>query len=297
MRAAIIGIGSNSLRLLVADIIGGAQTAVLRERIGLRVFASLNERHEIDETMIHNACEAVALMKETAIRQSADIIRLFATSAVRDAANKTALADALMRKTGITLDILTGETEAKLSFLGATGNGSAGVIDIGGGSTEIVIGDHGQIAFACSLQAGAVRLFRELQIKSASGVRRVMDAVEELLASHMVKIKQQKAPSEWLGVGGTLTAAATYVQDIPWNSHGRIHGFILERPDIRRVTETLAGMTLKRRLSLETIPPDRADIIVHGFAILLSCMETLKINEIKVSEHTNLDGYLITAGE
>ena len=298
MRAAVIGIGSNSLRLLVADINNGIQTAVLRERIGLRVFASLNRKREIDGDMIDRACEAVASMKRTAEKHGAQTVLLFATSAVRDAANKAAFKDALKSKTGLDLDICSGETEAMLSFIGAAGNGSAGMIDIGGGSTEIVIGDHREIGFSCSLQAGAVRLFREVPIRCTADILKVTDAVNELLLPYLDRMKQQKTPGEWLGVGGTLTAAAACIQDIRWDSRTGIHGFIAKREDIRRVTQALAEMPAQHRAALGSIPPDRADIIVHGMAILLACMETLMINEIKVSEYTNLDGYLrrITAG-
>jgi exopolyphosphatase/guanosine-5'-triphosphate,3'-diphosphate pyrophosphatase len=295
----VIGIGSNSLRLLVTDIGNATQTAVLRERIGLRVFSSLDQRLDINEDMIHNACEAVALMKHSAEKLGAQTVHLFATSAVRDAKNKAAFTNELLKKTGLTLFILSGELEAKLSFLGAAGEGSAGMIDIGGGSTEIVIGDGGHILFSCSLQAGAVRLFREIHLGSVTDVQQIMNAVNTLLAAQLSKIRQMKIPTDWVGIGGTMTSAASCIQDVDWDSDNEIFGFTVQRPEIRRVLESLAAMTPDRRRDLRSIPPDRADIVVHGFAILLACMETLAIDEIKVSEHTNLDGYLmmITAGE
>ena len=299
MRAAVIGIGSNSLRLLVADIENGNQTAVLRKRIGLRVFASLNEAREMDESMIRDTCEAVLQMKQYAKQSGAEIIRLFATSAVRDAKNSAAMQDALLENTGLHLSILSGEQEARYSFHGAAGSGSAGMIDIGGGSTEIVIGDHGQPQYAISLQAGAVRMFGEMPIGSAADTKAVMDSVNRLLAPHMLSIRQMKTPTQWVGVGGTMTAAATCIQGIDWHTHEGVHGFGVQRQALRHVMETLADMPLTVRQKLGTVPPDRADIVVHGFAILLQCMETLCIDTITISEHTNLDGYLraITADE
>lgn len=299
MRAAAIGIGSNSLRLLVADLENGKLATVLRKRIGLRLFASLNSQDEIEETMIQDACEAVLSMKRSAELSGAETIRLFATSAMRDASNRAEFSKALQLKTGLMPDVISGEAEAELSFLGAAGQSRAGMIDIGGGSTEIVIGDRGVTQFACSLQAGAVRLFRELPIASLADTKRVADAVNRLLHPHIEVIRQMKTPARWVGVGGTMTAAASCIQGIPWDSRDQIHGFAAARRDIRRVMETMAELPLEQRKALGTVPPDRADIVVHGLAILLACMETLGIDRITVSERTNLDGYLlfIAAGE
>lgn len=292
MRTAVIGIGSNSLRMLIADNINGSPNAVLRERIGLRVFSSLNARREIDVNMIHNACEAVLLLKRNAENKGAEAVYLFATSAVRDAANKQALVSALRQKTGLSLDIVSGEREAQLSYLGAAGDGSVGMIDIGGGSTEIVIGEDGHILYACSLQAGAVRLYREIPFLSAADLPGVTHAVRRLLVPHQREIEQNKTPALWVGIGGTMTAAATCIQDIPWDSDRNIHGFIAQRAEIGRVLAMLASAGPDRRRELRSIPPDRADILVHGLAILFACMDSLGINSIRISERTNLDGYL-----
>ena len=292
MRTAVIGIGSNSLRLLLADTNNGNVTAVLRERIGLRVFASLNQQLEIADDMIHNACEAVALLKRTAEKNGAGNVYLFATSAVRDAANKQTFARALLQKTGLALDVVSGKLEAKLSFLGAAGEGSAGMIDIGGGSTEIVIGEHGNIQYAASLQAGAVRMFREYTIQSAADLPSVILAVQQLLSPHLEHIAQYKTPTRWVGVGGTMTAAASCVQDIPWDSKHGIHGYTAQRAELHRILEKLSSMAPDRRRDLRSIPPDRADIIVHGLTILYACMEALGIDDIQISGQTNLDGYL-----
>jgi len=299
LRTAAIGIGSNSLRLLVADRKNGQITAVLRKREGLRVFASLNQNHEISSAMITQACTSVNMLRQAALHAGAQTVHLFATSAVRDANNQQMFADALFRETSLRLEILSGETEAKLSFIGATDDTHSGMIDIGGGSTEIVIGRRNTIAFACSLQAGAVRLYRQIPIHCREDALRAKQTVKALIVPYQAEIEQLKTPTEWVGVGGTLTALASCVQNIDWKDHDRIHGFIAAQSDVRRITETLAGMTQDQRRMLHSIPPDREDIIVHGFAILLGCMETLRIPKIKVSRKTNLDGYLtlMTADE
>ena len=295
MRKAVIGIGSNSLRLLVAD----KQNAILRDREGLRVFASLDKHRNISAAMIRSACDSIHRMQVKAKALGAASIHLFATSAVRDANNQQALSEALYRETGLTLEICSGELEAKLSFLGATEGLYSGMIDIGGGSTEIVIGEGETLCFAASLQAGAVRLFREMPIHNVSDAHRVKQAVIRLLNPYLPNIEQCKTPTVWVGVGGTMTAAATCAADIAWDTNCGVHGYNLERTDVRRLVETLAVLPLEQRQLMGSIPPDRADIFVHGTAILLGCMEALNIPAITVSERTNLDGYLlhITAGE
>ncbi len=292
MRAAAIGIGSNSLRLLVADYERKELRTVLRDREGLRVFASLDEQMRIPQDMIRKLCLAAAGMQKTAERLGARKIFLFATSAVRDADNGQDVSDALYRETGLKLDIVSGGMEARLSYAGAAENARSGMIDIGGGSTEIVIGKRNTIEFSCSLQAGAVRLFRETPILTASDAHRVKDVAVRLLTPYLSQIRQIKTPTEWVGVGGTMTAAATCIQDIAWDTRDGAQGFLAKRSEVRRVMETLAEMTADRRRALRSIPPDRADIFVHGLSILLGCMETLNIRGIVVSERTNLDGYI-----
>jgi exopolyphosphatase / guanosine-5'-triphosphate,3'-diphosphate pyrophosphatase len=292
MRAAVIGIGSNSLRLLVADRQHGQLTAILRDREGLRVFASLDAQNNIAANMIRSTCDSVTRMKRKSFDLGADEVLLFATSAVRDAKNQQALTEALLLETGLALDICSGELEAKLSFIGATESVRSGMIDIGGGSTEIVIGERETIDFSVSLQAGAVRLFRNLPAQCASDAHRVKDSVISLIQPYLLKIKQLKTPTVWVGVGGTMTAAATCIQTIDWNASEGIHGFTAKQREVKHAMETLADLPHNLRTRLRSIPPDRADILVHGLAILLGCMEVLGIAAVTVSERTNLDGYL-----
>lgn len=292
MRAAAIGIGSNSLRMLVAELYNHSITAILRKREGLRVFASLNAQNEIDGAMIRQACDSVEAMRLAAVEAGAEEIHLFATSAVRDAGNQNELQEALLQATGLPLEIVSGEKEAMLSFVGATEDGYSGMIDIGGGSTEIVIGQRENIQFAQSLQAGAVRLFRQLPIASAQDAYRVKETVQGLFAPYRQTLAQIKTPTVWVGVGGTMTVLAACVQHVDWKDHHSIHGFSAKVSDVQYCMETLANMSLAQRKRLPSLPPDRADIVVHGFAILLGCMEELHIPGITVSEHTNLDGYL-----
>jgi len=292
LRAAAIGIGSNSLRMLVADVKDAQLHRVLRDREGLRVFAALDRFGNIAPEMIDLACASVQAMAIKAKQNGAEEIHLFATSAVRDARNQRTFADRLKQATGLTLDICTGDQEAMLSFLGSTGNERSGMIDIGGGSTEIVIGQGERLEFADSLQMGAVRLFRLAPIHTIADAYVVKARAATILAPQKKAIMTLLPPDSWVGVGGTFTTSAALIQGVDWNDRKRIHGFSAKRDEIAAVMERLADMPMEERLTLEGLQQQRADIIVHGLAILLCCMDELNIGSITVSEYGNLEGYL-----
>lgn len=292
MKVAAIGIGSNSLRMLVADIEEGRIQHSIRYREGLRVFAALDENRNISAQMIQNACEHVLNFKLQALAQGAQKVHLFATSAVRDAANQEAFIQALEAKTGLALDVCSGEEEALLSFLGASENRPTGLIDIGGGSTEIARGCGRTVDDAVSLQMGAVRLYRMRPIASVEDAETVVTLASTILEPIRQRFITRNNEIEWVGVGGTFTTSAALVQRIPWQQREKIHHFSMTQSNVREIMHFLAPMSLEDRLQLDCLQPQRADIVVHGIAILLACMSGLNIPSIKVSEHGNLEGYL-----
>jgi exopolyphosphatase/guanosine-5'-triphosphate,3'-diphosphate pyrophosphatase len=278
--------------MLVADIKDAQLHRVLRDREGLRVFAALDDSGNISPDTIQRACDSVAAMRRKALDAGAEEVHLFATSAVRDARNKQAFTDALFGATGLLLEVCTGELEAKLSFIGATDTRRSGMIDIGGGSTEIVLGQGEHIEFADSLQMGAVRLFRFAPIRTAEEAHAMQRLASAVLLPYRQSIRALAAPEQWVGVGGTFTTCAALAQNISWVDRKKIHGYRLSREAVGHLMERLAGMPLVERLELPGLQPQRADIIVHGLAILRCCMEELDIGEITVSEYGNLEGYL-----
>lgn len=292
MKVAAIGIGSNSLRMLVADIESGKIQHSKRYREGLRVFAALDGNKNISEEMIRNACENVLFFKQQALMEGAEKVHLFATSAVRDAANQDVLIDALFQATQLELDVCSGDEEASLSFWGASDDKPTGMIDIGGGSTELAIGCGRSVDDAVSMQMGAVRLHRMKPITNVDEAEKVVDLASEILKPFKTRFCMGDEPREWVGVGGTFTTSAAIVQRIPWQQRENIHHFPMTQESVKAAMDYLAPMPLEERLRLSCLQPQRADIVVHGIAILLACMRGLNIPVIKVSEHGNLEGYL-----
>ncbi len=292
MKTAAIGIGSNSLRMLVAEIENGKLLNTTRYRQGLRVFAALDERGNIRQEMIDNACQSVLSFKQEALKADAETVHLFATSATRDAANQLDFIRALEEMTGLALDVCSGQEEASLSFWGAAGDGDTGLIDIGGGSTELAVGCGKRIGDAVSLQMGAVRLYRQKAIACAADAEEVVRLASEILAPVVDRFDTKKKLVDWVGVGGTFTTTAAVVQRIPWQQRQDIHSFAMTQDQVKDAMVFLADMSLEDRLKLNCVQPQRADIVVHGIAILLACMQNLHIPSITVSEHGNLEGYL-----
>ncbi len=303
-KAAVIGIGSNSVRMLVAEIEEDGFTRLTRDREGTRLFAGLDDAKNLNRQSMEKTAAAVKRMAESARRIGCDQIHIFATSASRDARNGAEFLEMLRGETGVGPEIVSGEEEAVLSFLGATevaGPGAlCGVIDIGGGSTEIVTGRGRAIRSAVSCQMGAVRLYQMFAIERKEDMEAVEFAAKEILKEKWPPEGEKPGadgsrpvpPEVWIGTGGTFTALAALVKRIRWEDRRFMHGTKLPLKNIREIGRMLAGMTVEERLRLGSVQPGRADIVVHGICILLAVMETVGIGEITVSEYGNLDGYL-----
>ena len=296
MKAAVIGIGSNSVRSLVAQNQDGVFERLYRGREGTRLFAGLDDRGMLKEESIRKTADAVGRMVEAIRANGVNEFSIFATSAARDAANGQDFLRAVEAAAGTVPEILTGEQEACLSFLGASravkDECYCGVIDIGGGSTEIVTGQGENVECAFSCQMGAVRLFREIPIRRKEDMEAVRKYAAEILEKKLAEQGEIRLPETWIGTGGTFTTMAAMVKEIPWTARTRMHGTRVTREEIRDIGEKLAGMPLEERIRLPGLQPGRADIVVHGICILLTVMERFEIGTITVSEWGNMDGYL-----
>ena len=292
MKVAVIGIGSNSVRMLVCEVEGGEMRRLRRDREGTRLFAGLDEGRNLSAQSMASSCAAVKRMADSAREEGAQAIHLFATSATRDAANQADFSALLLAETGLVLEICSGETEAALSFFGATDGGESGVIDIGGGSTEIIVGDGMDVRCGFSCQMGAVRLAGRMPIRDHGDLPAVQlvaaDILEEALRLHPALT----FPACWRGTGGTFTTLAAMMKGIRWTERTYMHGTVLTKEFILRIARDLADMPLEARRHLPGLQPNRADIIVHGICILIAVMDRLGIEEITVSEYGNLDGYV-----
>ena len=292
MKVAAIGIGSNSVRMLVAQVQDGQAVRVRRDRAGTRLFAGLDAQRRLSSEAMDATVAAVRDMAISAREEGAMEVRLFATSATRDAANKDEFARRLQQEAGLELEICTGEEEAALSFLGAAGDGYCGVVDIGGGSTEIVVGQEQDIRCAFSCQMGAVRLSKRLPINSRDDLAAVEALASAILEDKLREHPTLTLPDAWRGTGGTFTTLSAMLLGVHWTDRTYMHGTVLPFEEVEKRARELADMTVEERRQIPGLQPNRADIIVHGICILLAVMRRLDIKTITVSENGNLDGYI-----
>ncbi len=296
MKTAVIGIGSNSVRMLMAEVEDGRIRRLGRDREAPRLFDGLDDQGNLTEKAMTSTAGAVLRMAEKARKAGCESLHVFATSAARDARNGAVFLEMLRLGTGTETEILTGVQEAILSFWGAEaalpGHPRCGMMDIGGGSTEVVIGRLPEPELAFSCQMGAVRLWREYPIHGERDLWAVEEKARAVFREQWERYRGTPVPESWVGTGGTFTSLATLLRGGSWEDRRQVHGFLLIRERIREECHRLAGMTLEERCSLAALPPGRADIVVHGICILLAVMDEMGIPDIRVSEYGNLDGYI-----
>lgn len=290
-RLACIGIGSNAIRLLIARVEDGRLCAVRRERRGTRLFAGL-VGGMLTQQSIQSSVEAVAELAELARGSGAREIFVFATSAVRDARNGSAFTAQAEAASGARVEIISGEEEAVLSYIGASEGGSCGVIDIGGGSTEFTLGDGSDILGAVSLQMGAVRMNGQQPIESRADYRATVERCQTLIARDAQALLVLPVRSSWVGVGGTMTTLGAMERRVPLFSLGDCEGMSITLCEVSAWGDRLAALSIAQRRRIVGLMPQRADIIPSGVAILEAAMRCFDVEELRLSAHGNMDGYL-----
>ncbi len=298
---AVIDIGSNSTRLLVADVEDGRVTPVERRSTVTRLGRGVDLTGRLAAEAIEAACGAVGPYLATLEEMGAESVDAIATSAVRDADNGSAFVAELRERFALSARVLDGEEEARLSYLGATSETVPEVptlvIDIGGGSTEMIVGEGQEIEFHTSLQAGVVRhTERHLVSDPPTPVE-----LEELAADlrGLIEAATLEAPRAEAGiaVAGTPTSlAAIELELVPYDPQ-RIHGHVLELRSIQRMLSQLASVPLAHRAEIPGLHADRAPTIVAGVVTLVEAMRAFDLERITVSEHDILYGAAIALSE
>ncbi|VBB06404.1 ppx/gppa phosphatase [Lucifera butyrica] len=297
MIRAAIDIGTNSVRLLVADVREGILYPLYREMATTRLGTGVHKTGKLGREPMHNTAAAVAGMVAQAQDRGARNIVVVATSAVRDAVNRKEFLQLCYDVAGVEVSVLSGPEEARLSYTGAVYGENAKsrflVIDIGGGSTEMVLGRNGELEEAISLDIGAVRL-SELFPAGTDGTVPHLDTIRDYVIKQLAVTSSWERPGRMLGVGGTTTSLAAMEQHLPVYDSSRVQGYYLSLATVRAWLTRLAAMTLSERGQVAGLQSKRADIIVYGIVILVCILEYLAMDEIMVSEQDILEGIIIT---
>lgn len=285
MKAAVIDIGSNSVRLMLwAD--GKVLFKTLKTtRLGEgTAFSPFLKAEAVERTA--NAVAEFALQAKT---EGAEQIFAYATEAVRSARNGADFLTCVKERSGIDVEVLSGKTEAKLGLYGALGKSSdGGMIDVGGASTEVCFREKGELVFSVSIPLGAVRLFDLCRDDRA--------LLQESITPYLNALNEAPKKLPVYGVGGTATTIASVCLKLETYSPSSVQGFRIKSEELQALSAKLLSLPAEERAKLPGMDARRADIIGGGAFLLASVLEKLGRDELIVSDSDNLEGYLVYRG-
>ncbi len=298
-RIAVADLGTNSTRLLVADLLSeGELVKVERLSEVTRLGQDVDSSGRLADEAMERVHDCLARYREVADRHGAQRSAAVATSAVRDAANGPEFREAVCERSGFDIRIIPGEEEARLTFLGATAGRPAGsesvlVIDIGGGSTEYVVGHPGTDPdFHVSTRLGSVRQ-SERHLTRDPPPREELEALITAaggIVAEGVPGAVRESVQAGIAVAGTATMLAAIDQELEPYDSARVDGYRLALGDCERMLARLAAMPLEQRRDVTGLHPDRAPTIVAGAAILVESMRAFGLEYVEISEADILHG-------
>jgi exopolyphosphatase/guanosine-5'-triphosphate,3'-diphosphate pyrophosphatase len=296
---AVVDIGTNSTRLLIAELVGGH---ILNELERLTTVTRLGDGVDGTGRLAEDAMERVYATldryQELIFASDADRAVAVLTSAVRDAANGREFAAAVEDRYEFETHVLSGDEEAQLTYLGATSDRNPAdltttlVIDIGGGSTELVIGSAGHVSFHVSTQAGVVRQ-SERHIRQDPPTPMEIEAVVadvRAIIEQAVPRERRAGVTRAIAVAGTPTSLAAIAQRLDPYDSTKVHGYVLTDTAREQILGRLMSLTLAERQVVPGLHPARAATIIPGIVILAEVMDLFGLHEVEVSEHDILRG-------
>jgi exopolyphosphatase/guanosine-5'-triphosphate,3'-diphosphate pyrophosphatase len=296
---AIVDIGSNSIRLLIADKTDDDEITELDRQANVtRLGQGVDTSNRLADDAIERTYKVLADYAQRMDKHDCDERIAVLTSAVRDSDNGEEFAETVKERYGITPHVLKGDEEARLTYLGATSERDPAdttqtlVLDIGGGSTEMIIGAGPELTFRVSTQAGVVRQ-TERHLPDDPPTHEQMDA----LTNDVRKILKDNVPEELrtkvnkgIAVAGTATSLAAIAQHLDPYDPDKVHGYELSTDECDRILDELSAMTLEQRKKVPGLHPDRAPTIIAGVLIFKQVVELFGLTKIEVSEHDILRG-------
>lgn len=321
-RIAAIDVGTNSLRLIVAEAGPDSSYRVLDDEKEItRLGRGLHEHGRLDAVAIEHSTAAIARMKSIAEGYGVSEIRVVATAAAREASNRDVLLDAIRKKTGLQAEVISADQEAALAYRSAAGafdlaSQAAAVIDIGGGSTEVVLSvgrergssgvGSGVIERVYTIPLGAVRLTERFGGAEASGdaqFDRLGKYIKSVVRQHVGKAGPPITPQIVIGTGGTFTTLGAMAKARVRGGEpgglfdGSVQGYEVTRADVRHLLDYLRKLPVRERARTPGLPADRADIIVAGLAIVDALLKALSVNRVRVHVGGIRDGLLLSMVE
>lgn len=300
MKIGMIDIGTNSMRLLIADYknnkIQNRKKYINTTRIGQGV----DKEGYITKNTIERNLKALKEFSDKCNEENCQKVYCMGTSALRDSKNGQDFVREAKKLTGIDVNIICGEEESSLGFIGVLQgiqkdkNEDILVIDIGGGSTEFIVGNEKGIKFCKSENVGALRMterFITTDPISNEEFNAMVAFIEKTISTTINKLKTINI-SKIIGIGGTITSLSAMNQKLEIYSMEKIHNSVVTKKDLEKILQNLKIMTLNDKKTLKGLQPKRADIITTGVKILHIVMEKLEFDKIMISEYDNLEGLI-----
>jgi len=298
-RVAAIDCGTNSIRLLIADLTDAGLRDVTRRMEIVRLGQGVDRTGRFADDALERTFAALEDYAAAIDEAKVDRVRMVATSATRDAANRDVFVDGVRSRLGVAPDVVTGEEEAALSFTGATADLSGAewpapylVCDIGGGSTEFVLGDTAGVRGAASVDIGCVRMTErhlhddpptEAQVEAAT-------ADIDAAVAQVGRLLDLRAARTLVGLAGSVTTVAALALELPGYDPDRIHHARIPADDVHRVSATLLSATHEQRAAMPVMHPGRVDVIGAGALVLDRILTQIGFDGVVASEHDILDG-------
>jgi exopolyphosphatase / guanosine-5'-triphosphate,3'-diphosphate pyrophosphatase len=288
MKIACIDIGTNTILMLIAEIEGSRISRIIRDEHAIaRLGKGVDENRCIVPETFERVLGFIQSYRQIALHEGVETIKACGTSALRDAANREEFVKFISDRTGIKIRVLSGVEEALMTYRGALwgfpeSDAVRGVLDIGGGSTELIYGRGLSILECKSLDIGSVRLTERILRKSPPDLE-ALHAASEYIRNQLKFFSPFTDGSILYGVAGTLTTLAALDQNLEVFDGLKIHGYRLPKSHIDVIFERLVKLTLPELLHYPAILPERADIILGGILILKELLSYFSIPEIVVS--------------
>jgi exopolyphosphatase/guanosine-5'-triphosphate,3'-diphosphate pyrophosphatase len=296
---AVVDMGTNSVRLLLCTLEEGVFTHIEKQVNMTRLGKGVNETRLIEIERMNDTIDVVKRYLEMAKRYGAEKFFVMATSAVRDAQNSDILKQKFYNATGVAIDVISGDEEAEIGFAGVLAGEKSGrdkflVVDIGGGSTELIVGDQDGIVSSVSLDAGAVRMTGAFLESDPVAVREVLEtkkAISDIFQDELENIKKH-LPLKVIGIGGTAATYATMSIEMEAYNREVLNGLFVSMDAILQMNEQLAKLSVEERKEIKGLESKRADIIYAGGLILEHILAEIDAEGFYFSDFDNLEGYL-----
>lgn len=291
---AIIDIGTNSVRLLMAEKDEKGEWKTLRKELrSTRLGEGMTDKATIGQGAKERTLSAVGEFTAMAKLEGAEDIFAYGTSIMRDASNGEEFADEVTAASGVPVRILSGKEEAYYSYIGAAGTSGVitSVVDIGGGSTEICVGFGTDVGARHSFRLGCVRCSKQFDTTTARGRAELKKHCFTLFRETDL-MESMRNVKRWIGVGGTVTSLASMLQELEVYDSLKVQDYVIHPEDVSKILEKLSKMSYDDKCHMKGLLPSRADIIVAGVVILDSLMEYFALSEITVSDRDLSEGLL-----